>query len=38
MVMLMKAFAPVQVHYNDRYFAPIAAVKHASASANTAAK
>ena len=38
MVMLMKAFASVQVHYNERYFAPVAAVKHASASANTAAK
>lgn len=38
MVMLMKAFPSVQVHYNERYFAPVAAVKHASASANTAAK
>lgn len=38
MVMLLKAFASVQVHYNERYFAPVAAVKHASASADTAAK
>jgi hypothetical protein len=38
MVMLTKAFASVQVHFNERYFAPVAAVKHASASANTAAK
>jgi parvulin-like peptidyl-prolyl isomerase len=38
MAKLMGAFASVQVHYNERYFAPVAAVKHASASANTAAK
>jgi len=38
MVMLTKAFASVQVHFNERYFAPVAAVKNAGASANTAAK
>lgn len=34
----MKGFASVQVRYNERYFAPVPAVKHASAPATTAAK
>jgi hypothetical protein len=35
---LRKPLASVQARYNERYFAPVAAVKHAGAPANTAAK